>query len=53
MVIPKMWMSEYQHNLIRSTNGTTNGLASTEVEKLVPNLHNKKSYVLHYRNLQL
>ena len=28
-------------------------MAPTEVEKLVPNLHNKEWYVLHYRNLQL
>ena len=39
-------MSVYQHNL-----GV--GVAPTEVEKLVPNLHNKDRYVLHYRNLQL
>ena len=29
------------------------GVAPTEVEKLVPNLHHKERYVLHYRNLQL
>ena len=29
------------------------GVAPTEVKKLVPNLHNKERYVLHYRNLQL
>ena len=43
----KKWMSEYQHNLLGV------GVAPTEVEKLVPNLHNKDCYVLHYRNLQL
>ena len=40
-------MSEYQHDLLGV------GVAPTEVEKLVPNLHNKEGYVLHYRNLQL
>ena len=40
-------MSEYQHNLLGV------GVAPTEVQKLVPNLHNKKIYVLRYRNLQL
>ncbi|MEW8615643.1 MAG: DNA polymerase, partial [Candidatus Thiodiazotropha sp.] len=47
MVVQKKWMSEYQHNLLGV------GVAPTEVEKLVPNLHNKDRYVLHYRNLQL
>ena len=28
-------------------------MAPTEVEKLVPNLHNKDCYVLHCQNLQL
>ena len=28
-------------------------MAPTEVEKLVPNLHNKDCFVLNYRNLQL
>ena len=40
-------MSEYQHELLGV------GVASSEVEKLVPNLYNKNRYVLHYRNLQL
>ena len=44
MVVKKEWMSEYQHELLD---------AGVEVEKLVPNLYNKNSYVLHYRNLQL
>ena len=44
MVVQKEWMSEYQLGV---------GVAPTEVEKLVPNLHNKNRYVLHYRNLQL
>ena len=47
MVVKKEWMSEYQHELLDA------GVASSEVEKLVPNLYNKNSYVLHYRNLQL
>ena len=47
MVVKKEWMSEYQHNLLGV------GVAPTEVEKLVPNLHDKERYVLHYRNLQL
>ena len=47
MVVPKEWMSEYQHNLLGV------GAAPTEVEKLVPNLRDKERYVLHYRNLQL
>ena len=40
-------MSDYQHDLLGV------GSAPTEVEKLVPNLRKKDSYVLHYRNLQL
>ena len=47
MVVKKDWMSKYQHNLLGV------GVAPTEVEKLVPNLHDKDRYVLHYRNLQL
>ncbi|XP_034266860.1 uncharacterized protein LOC117661806 [Pantherophis guttatus] len=47
MVVQEKWMSEYQHKLIGK------GMASTEVEKLVPNLRDKEHYVLHYRNLQL
>ena len=47
MVVKKELMSEYQHELLDV------GVASSEVEKLVPNLYNKNSYVLHYRNLQL
>ena len=47
MVVQKKWMSEYQHGLLGA------GVASAEVEKLVPNLRDKNHYVLHYRNLQL
>lgn len=47
MVVQKEWMSAYQNNLLGP------GGAPTEVEKLVPNLRDKKHYVLHYRNLQL
>ena len=45
MMVQKEWMSEYQY-------GLGNAVVQTDVEKLVPNLHNKESYVLHYRNLQ-
>ena len=47
MVAHREWVSEYQHNLLDI------GVAPTEVEKLVPNLHNKDGYVLHYWNVQL
>ncbi|KAK3784623.1 hypothetical protein RRG08_003431 [Elysia crispata] len=47
MVVQKEWMSEYQHGLLGE------GMASAEVEKLVPNLRDKSHYVLHYRNFQL
>ncbi|KAK3795736.1 hypothetical protein RRG08_027294 [Elysia crispata] len=46
-VVQKKWMSEYQQGLLGA------GVASAEVEKLVPNLRDKNHYVLHYRNLQL
>ena len=45
--LAKMWTSECQNNL----QGV--GVAPTEVERLVQNLHNKDRYLLHYRNLQL
>ncbi|KAK3753831.1 hypothetical protein RRG08_006222 [Elysia crispata] len=47
MVVQKEWMSEYQHGLLGK------GMASAEVEKLVPNLRDKNHDVLHHRNLQL
>ena len=47
MVVQKEWMSDYQQDLLGV------GVAPTEVEKLVPNLHDKERYVLHYHNLQL
>ena len=47
MVVPKEWMSVYQHNLLGV------GVAPTKVQKLVPNLRDKEPFVLHYRNLQL
>ena len=47
--VKKAWMSGYQKNLFK----TMYGGSSNEVEKLVPNLHDKTRYVLHYRNLQL
>ena len=37
----------------QSISTTSVGVAPTEVEKRVPNLHNKDRHVLHYRNLQL
>ena len=47
MVVQKEWMSDYQQDLLGVE------VAPTEVEKLVPNLHDKERYVLHYHNLQL
>ena len=47
MVVQKEWMSDYQQDLLGV------GVAPTEVEKLVPNLHDKERYVTHYRNPQL
>ena len=44
MNVPKTWLSEYQQQLL----GT-----SVVVDKLVPNLNDKKKYVVHYRTLQL
>ena len=44
LVVQKEWMSEYQLKLVGK---------SKEVKKLVPNLMDKKKYVVHYRNLQL
>ena len=46
MVVQKEWMSKYQYGLGKR-------VVPTEIEKLVPNLHNKERYVLHYRNHQL
>ena len=57
-------LSPYQRNILRDQYLTENPkLSDAELyakidayesaEKLVPNLHNKKNYILHYRNLQL
>jgi hypothetical protein len=41
-------LSRYQQKLQRDLN-----LGENSIKKLVPNLYNKKDYVVHYRNLQL
>ena len=41
-------LSPYQQNLLRKLY-----LGENSIKKLVPNLYNKKDYVVHYRNLQL
>ena len=47
MVVPREWMSKYQHDLFEVE------LAPTKVDKMVPNLCNKEGYVPHYCSLQL
>jgi len=48
MTIPAAWMSDYQRALMNEL-----GSKFTECTKLVPNLHQKKRYIVHYRNLKL
>ncbi len=46
LAVKKEWLSEYQTELLENN-------SMLNVEKLVPNLMDKKKYVVHYRNLQL
>ena len=46
LTVQKEWLSDYQTELIGDEN-------MVNVSKLVPNLMNKKKYVVHYRNLTL
>ena len=46
--VPKEWMSPYQQALARELN-----LGKDRTQKLLLTLRDKKSYVLHYRNLKL
>lgn len=48
MIVKGEWLSSYQNDLIKKLKVT-----GCKVPKLVPNLMDKKRYVLHYRNLQL
>src|ERR1043165_8828069 len=45
--VPREWVGEYTEDLIKK-----NGGKYLNVKKLVPNLNDKKKYVIHYRNLQ-
>ena len=42
----KEWLSEYQTELLENN-------SMLNIQKLVPNLMDKRKYVVHYRNLQL
>ena len=48
MPIKDECLSQYQHDLVNQL-----GSKFTDCGKLVPNLLNKKRYVVHYRNLKL
>src|SRR5207247_10691430 len=45
--VPREWVSPYTKELIQRKGGK-----HLSVKKLIPNLYDKKKYVLHYRNLQ-
>ena len=45
--IPKEWLSDYSLKIVNAHN-----IITGKVKKLVPNLMNKNSYLIHYRNLQ-
>lgn len=45
LAIKKEWLSDYQNELIENS--------MLKTEKLVPNLMDKKKYVVHYKNLRL
>jgi hypothetical protein len=44
LVVDEKWLSNYQNSLSSKT---------CNISKLVPNLMDKKNYILHYRNLKL
>lgn len=46
MVVPADWLSEYQKELLDERK-------LDKSRKLVPNLYEKKEYVLHHKNLEL
>ena len=46
--IPEEFLSPYCHQLIEDLD-----MKYSPSEKLIPNLHDKQHYILHYRNLQL
>ena len=53
-VVPDEWLSDYQRDLAEQMKSNDNyRVAPGKVKKLLQTLHNKSSYTVHYKLLQL